>query len=746
MAVLKGFTFDGIKSVDYGVIVTGSNLYGAPERVIDMIEVPGRNGALALDQGRYSNVQVVYHCVMYDRDQADFARRIAGLRNELCSRHSYVRLENDWDADEYRLAMYREGLDADIVLERGGEFDLIFDCKPQRFLTSGEDTITVGDWGGATEYSGDVVSFEGDEMTAVKSLSVSLSPVQNLNGYDHPWVGGAGKNKYPILIGADTFTNNGGATHSNADGALKITCSATSTNEGVYGSSTSTFTVAVRETGFPCIVSFDIWSTGSAAVALRMFNNLKTLTVTATKQRVSIAIPTDATAGYFNCYANMFSGDIYIANMQIESGSTASPYEPYSNICPITGWDGVEVPIAGDNLLPMPITSGTYANGVTVTVNPDLSFTITKPTNSGWTSFALGTFTLKAGTYTLIEDDDASGNAGMELFNDDTGASITATRYVKRRVITLTETTRVRATFARSAAATDVLTKLMLFIGDTATAEAYEPYQGNTYTQEFEDELGNTLTVYGGESEIVGGVLKVTHGIIDLGTLQWGKYTQWGSDHTFLASLTFNGTGITTGVPPETFKSDAYKGITQAAALSGTDTGFWVRGDNQTLYFSDARYMDASAYKSAVGGLHLVYPLATPITYTLTPQQVETLIGTNNIWSDAGEVTVEIADDPNKIVNPTLYDAKPLIKVSGYGTVQVGSVTITIEGSASDVTYIDCDSMECYRLNGLAIVSANSAVSFSSYDFPVLEADAITGITYSTNISQVQIVPRWWQL
>jgi hypothetical protein len=54
--------------------------------------------------------------------------------------------------------------------------------------------------------------------------------------------------------------------------------------------------------------------------------------------------------------------------------------------------------------------------------------------------------------------------------------------------------------------------------------------------------------------------------------------------------------------------------------------------------------------------------------------------------------------------------------------------------------------MECYRLNGLAIVSANSAVSFSSYDFPVLEADAITGITYSTNISQVQIVPRWWQL
>ena len=183
--------------------------------------------------------------------------------------------------------------------------------------------------------------------------------------------------------------------------------------------------------------------------------------------------------------------------------------------------------------------------------------------------------------------------------------------------------------------------------------------------------------------------------------------------------------------------------------------GFWISAfagngyQGQNWIYFDISGMDSVADVKtwlASNPLQVVYELATPITYTLTPQQVETLIGTNNIWSDAGEVTVEIADDPNKIVNPTLYDAKPLIKVSGYGTVQVGSVTITIEGSASDVTYIDCDSMECYRLNGLAIVSANSAVSFSSYDFPVLEADSITGVTYSTNVSQVQIVPRWWQL
>jgi phage-related protein len=722
MAVLKGFTFDGIKSVDYGVIVIGSNLYGAPERVVDMIEVPGRNGALALDQGRYSNVQVVYHCVMYDRDQADFAQRIAGLRNELCSRHSYVRLENDWDADEYRLGMYREGLDADIVLERGGEFDLVFECKPQRFLTSGEEMITVGDWGDVTEYSGDIVSFEGDEMTAVKSLTVPLSPVQDLNGYDHPWVGGAGKNlfdeQYPNIDGSMrrvyVQTGNGTFTLSTTAQALtgtanlflqagQVTSGESSGGNGVYSGHPRTVTT----------------TDGYVTISYRLVDN-----------------STDV-------------NNPQKSKTQLELGTTATAYEPYSNICPISGWDGVSVPIAGDNLLPMPITSGTYANGVTVTVNPDLSFTITKPTNSGWTSFALGTFTLKAGTYTLIEDDDASGNAGMELFNDDAGASITVTRYVKRRVITLTETTRVHATFARSAAATDVLTKLMLFIGDTATAEAYEPYQGNTYIQEFKDSQGNTLTVYGGDSEIVGGVLTVSK--------YFAEFDGSSDENWRCEALSGSGIGNFYIAMPSTVKNTQNK--TTGLICSHVDASPRNASVINTCFISNARNFNitiadtigvstAADFKTWLQSNHVqvVCELATPQTYTLTPQQVETLIGTNNIWSDAGEVTFEIADDPNKIVNPTLYDAKPLIKVSGYGTVQVGSVTITIEGSASDVTYIDCDSMECYRLNGLASVSANSAVSFSSYDFPVLEADAITGITYSTNISQVQIVPRWWQL
>ena len=43
---------------------------------------------------------------------------------------------------------------------------------------------------------------------------------------------------------------------------------------------------------------------------------------------------------------------------------------------------------------------------------------------------------------------------------------------------------------------------------------------------------------------------------------------------------------------------------------------------------------------------YLVYPLATPITIQLDPVQIATIANqTNNVWADAGDVSVEFAAD-----------------------------------------------------------------------------------------------------
>lgn len=143
MGIIKGFTFDGVNSLDYNIGITGSAVYNAPTRDVEMISIPGRDGEYALDHGRFNNIEITYPSGMGDNDQTNFAQRVSDLRNQLASRVGYKRLEDEYNPDEYRMAIYKSGLDVSPVqYSRAGQFDITFDCKPQRFLKSGESAVS----------------------------------------------------------------------------------------------------------------------------------------------------------------------------------------------------------------------------------------------------------------------------------------------------------------------------------------------------------------------------------------------------------------------------------------------------------------------------------------------------------------------------------------------------------------------------------------------------------------------------
>lgn len=144
MAVFNSLTFDGENSLDYGIYISGEGVYDAPRRAVEMVTIPGRNGTLAIDQGRFENIDVKYAAGAFGSTQTEYAGRMRAFRNMLASRHDYVRLEDDYHTDEFRLGLYKSGLEVDPVsMSRAGEFDIVFDCKPQRFLKSGETAITL---------------------------------------------------------------------------------------------------------------------------------------------------------------------------------------------------------------------------------------------------------------------------------------------------------------------------------------------------------------------------------------------------------------------------------------------------------------------------------------------------------------------------------------------------------------------------------------------------------------------------
>ena len=170
----KSFTFGDVVSTDYGVQILGEGVFNAPERVVEMIEIPGRNGTFALDKGRFENIEVTYPATLIADNVTDFAEALSDLRNALCSKRGYMRLEDDYHPDEYRMAVYKEGLEVDEEVLRVGKFNIKFDCKPQRFLTSGETAVSVD--------SGDTLTnptlFEASPMLEVEGYGDIV-----LNGY-----------------------------------------------------------------------------------------------------------------------------------------------------------------------------------------------------------------------------------------------------------------------------------------------------------------------------------------------------------------------------------------------------------------------------------------------------------------------------------------------------------------------------------------------------------------------------------
>lgn len=142
MGLLNHLTYDGVDSSSFGVFISGDGVFDAPARRGEMISIPGRNGSLFMDEGVFENITVEYPAFIGTGYEALFRSKLGDLRSWLSSRGNYKRLTDTYHPEEFRLGVFREGLEVDPQhFTRAGEFTLKFDCKPQRFLVSGEDPV-----------------------------------------------------------------------------------------------------------------------------------------------------------------------------------------------------------------------------------------------------------------------------------------------------------------------------------------------------------------------------------------------------------------------------------------------------------------------------------------------------------------------------------------------------------------------------------------------------------------------------
>ena len=329
-----------------------------------------------------------------------------------------------------------------------------------------------------------IASFNDGEEMVMPTLKAAIEPQQDLHGYDAPWVGGAGKNKFYMsnenefkgyLDSTKIVANQGHTCYyfpCNTNTTYTVSKTATKTN-GRLGiaysyevpqNNTSIYGVQAKSSGF--VVG----------------------------QRASLTTTTDADAQYIIVWAYWGEDEDSKNSIQLEIGSTATAYAPYSNICPITGYTEENVGVVGKNLFDK---ATNVLNGY---MTSDGTF---KASNSGEKTFYCK---VPKGTITMGKPVGTSVLRGV-LFdeipsNNDVGYTVLQYESNAKQTFTTTKETYYVCYCYNNTGETNtwqaVLDSIQVEIGDTPTT--YEPYNGHTYTIDLDG------TRYGVDLDVINGI------------------------------------------------------------------------------------------------------------------------------------------------------------------------------------------------------------------------------------------------
>ena len=303
-----------------------------------------------------------------------------------------------------------------------------------------------------------------------------------------------------------------------------------------------------------------------------------------------------------------------VAITPVQSGSgDPSP----DNIRPISGWTECNIRRNGKNLFdqdtayaPYKTADNTYlATGSQLTV---ISIRITSAFIGKQVTFSA-----------YVSGDNMPTNVRVRAIVNGvsySGNSVSENGFSSITFIPETASDAVGITYGSSGEKYITVSSCQLEIGSERTA--YEPYTGTTYSIAFPSEAG---TVYGGTLDVTNGTLTVDRRYVDLGYFTWTQNIT----HQFYSNvLDIAGVSNRDGY---SIICSAYKNggaydhiIDKTICLYGTGNGrIWI-------YDTDLRGT-ATEVKEALTGYKCVYELATPITYQLTPTEVQMLLGTNNL-------------------------------------------------------------------------------------------------------------------
>ena len=515
--------------------------------------------------------------------------------------------------------------------------------------------------------SGDIASFsDGADNLPVKDLTVSIDPVQDLHGYANPWPAGGGKNLLPMTVAGIKALNTVSAWDGNSTTIGNVTFTIlTDESNNVTG---------IKTNGTANATIFFILATGLSYSGSHILSG--------GASNAGISLRKNNTSGDTVAYSggsdsSFTSSETLIALVRVGNGDSVSnvtvypmirlssvsdaTFAPYSNICPISGWTGCNVTRTGKNLLDVSSYQTVTSNGVTFTNNGDGTITVSgKATN---TTFAVFGSVSKAGTYILNGCPSGGGSGSYQMDIRDSGASPisgSADGGNGSSAVEVPAGYRVFCRIANGYEFTSAKKFYPMIRLSTESDATFAPYAGTTLPISWQSSAG---TVYGGTLDVTSGVLTVDRAmyIFTSGSSWSALGNTWACED--LDSLIKPNVNNSTkaNIVSTIFAVDTPNNVWNGVKNGSITVAQALDSRKIRIYLSTLVGVTASDVASFMAGSAIVYELATPLEYTLTAQQLTTLLGENNIWADTGDIlSVEYRADTGLYINGKLVEIDTL--------------------------------------------------------------------------------------
>lgn len=463
-------------------------------------------------------------------------------------------------------------------------------------VDSPEETVTA---------SGAVATFTAGGEYDLDDLEIAIEPVQDLHGYDSPYPAGGGTNILPP-------TTISGSSHSVTVSTSndEITINGTA---DAYGQvlANSTFILPSGTYYFKYFVV-----SGSGPVIPQIRSTAGTTTYVSGNNSFTLSEATEVKARVTYSNGSVFNN--LKIKLMLSKGSTApSEYADYSNICPISGWTGMDI-----NNAPTVLSleqGGIYdANGGEAG-NANRIRTDFIPISA-----------LSKGTniINLIQSDNVDVRKRYFYWYD---ANKT---YIHDRNGTFNQVFPVELKRSYAPEGAEYLRIVLQNAnGDIAITPTgyYLSINAKTIPISWQTEAG---TVYKGTLNVLTGVLTVT----------WVSVTIDGVNKTVRTN------GATSVVSNAWFEGATGKKYGQDNILSdkfiyrtGTQP-FNMCGRSANIGVEFSLPPDVPQNNTALNAwfasnpTQLLYELDVPVTYQLDPHTVQTLVGQNNLWANTGNI------------------------------------------------------------------------------------------------------------